>query len=133
MRMDIATTAKDLISRRVAVGFPEQRLAYLSEQIDRDDAQCCVVLEPGTMRLVGFLDFSDLAAHTGIATRILADLMQSPPALSVDSHTPVAKIETLFLTHGPREIAVLTDQGDYVGLITPESYCRWVIEQKRDS
>ncbi len=121
-------TAESIISRRVVVGFPEQRLGYLAESVRKIGAEYCVVLEPGSTRLLGLVTFSDLAGYPEIATRILIDLMSAAPKLQLPRDASIQEVRTLFEREGMQEIAVLSPvDGAFVGLITPESFCRYLL------
>ena len=119
--------AKQLTSSRVVTGFPAQRLAYLSEQIVARDAQHCAVLKPRTFGLLGLVKFSTIAANPGTATRILADLMQPPPEYRVYESDPVEQVVDLLVQHDPTELTIESESGAFVGLITPESFTRWLL------
>lgn len=119
-------SAKQLISQHVVTGFPEQRLAYLSERIKIVGAHYCAVLQPRSYALVGLVRFSDVAASPGTATRIFGDLMHPPPAGQVHDSDRIEKVIDL-LQNDPLEIAVTRESGEFVGLITPESFIRWLL------
>jgi len=118
--------AKHLISQHVVTGFPEQRLQYLSERIRDAAAQYCAILQSRTYALIGLVRFSDVAASPETATRIFGDLMSPPPRCRVQDLDPVAKVLDL-LEGDPQEIAVVRVSGEFVGLITPESFIRWLL------
>lgn len=124
-------TAKQLLSAHVVTGFPEQRLSSLSSHIQRLGAQCCVVLDPGSLSIAGLIRFGDVAAHPGLATRILADLMRGPPTQQLKENDPAEAAAGVFDTFGAQEIAVVSDDDEYVGLITPESFSMWLLENER--
>jgi len=126
------TTAKQLISSRVVIGFPEQRLAYLGEKIEKVRAQYCIVLEAGSGSVVGLVNFADLASKPSTAMRIFADLMQPPPALRVTEDQSSREVEALFAKYGLQEITVLSASSEFVGLITADSYCHWLMKQRQE-
>jgi hypothetical protein len=118
--------AKQLISHHVVTGFPEQRLAYLSDKIKASSAHYCAVLKPKTFTLLGLVRFSDVAANSTRALRIFSDLMQPPPSHEVYDSDPVEKVIDL-LWNDPSEIAVVKKSMEFVGLITPDSFFRWLL------
>ncbi len=121
-------TAESIISRRVVVGFPEQRLSYLAESVRKTGAEYCAVLEAGSTRLLGLVTFANLAGYPEIATRILVDLMSQPPRWQVERQESLETVRKIFAKEGPQEIAVFSPvDGGFVGLITPESYCRYLL------
>lgn len=126
------TTVTQLISSRVVLGYPEQRLSYLTEKIEQVRAQYCVVLEPSSGSVVGLVNFADLASRPSAALRIFADLMQPPPPLRVNEGQSSREVETLFAKHGLQEIMVLSSASEFVGLITPDSYCQWLMKLRQD-
>jgi hypothetical protein len=119
-------SAKQLISRHVITGFPEQRLTYLADKIQASAAQYCAVLRPRTFALLGLVRFSDVAANPGTATRIFSDLMHPPPSHQVYDFDPVEKVLEL-IEHDPSEIVVIQQSLEFVGLITPDSFIRWLL------
>jgi len=124
-------TAKQLLSPRIVTGFPEQRLSDLADDIERVGAQSCAVLDPASLGVIGLVRFGDVAAHTSLASRILADLMRQPPVHQLRENDPAEAAAGVFETFGPQEIAVLSPAGEYVGLITPESFSSWLLENER--
>lgn len=124
-------TAKQLLSAQVVTGFPEQRLSYLATHIEQLGAQCCAVIDPGTLTIVGLIRFSDVAAHPGLSSRILADLMRAPPVHQLRETDPADAAAGIFETFGAQEIAVVSPLGEYVGLITPASFSSWLLENER--
>ncbi|HEU5081108.1 MAG TPA: hypothetical protein VFT72_17990 [Opitutaceae bacterium] len=122
--------AGQLISKRVVIGYPEQRLAYLSEQIAARHAQYCAILEPGTAMLIGLVTFSDLAASATTVNRIFADLMRKPPRHQVFRNDPATKVRSIYeVERHFEEVTVLNEDGTFYGLITLESFCTWVIQR----
>jgi hypothetical protein len=119
-------TAKHLISHHVVKGFPDQRLAYLSDTIQATSAQYCAVLKPGAFTLLGVVKFSDIVAIPNLGTRIFSDLMRPPPLCVVRDSDPVEKVLDL-LCSNPSEVAVSRESGGFFGLITPESFFRWLL------
>lgn len=124
-------TAGQLVSQRVITGFPEQRLAYVAHEIQRVGAQYCAVLEPRTVQLLGIVRFSNVVAHASTATRIFADLMEDPPLHQVRENDSAEVVSRVFEQVEPEEITVLSASGEYVGLITRESFSAWLIESER--
>ena len=124
-------TAQQLLSPRVVTGFPEQRLSDLADDIDRIGAQSCVILDPASLGIVGLVRFGDVAAHPALAARILADLMRPPPVHQLRQNDPAEAAAGVFETFGPQEITVLSPSNEYVGLITPESFSSWLLENER--
>lgn len=125
------TTAKQLASSRVVVGFPEQRLSSLAEKIDLCAAQYCVVIASDSSVMLGLVRFGDVAARSLTSTRILSDIMRPPPAHILKESDPADAIEGVFETFGSQEVTVVSLDGAYVGLITPESVAGWLLENER--
>ncbi len=119
--------ASQLTSHQVVTGFPEQRLAYLSQRIVSANAQTCAVLRPESFILLGLIRFSDVAANPDTATRILADLMDPPPPYKVRDSDPVEAVVELLVENDPLHLVVEKASGAFAGLITPESFARWLL------
>jgi hypothetical protein len=118
--------ASQLTSTHVVTGFPEQRLSAVAAKIKNVDAHYCAILKPQRFSLLGLLHFSDVISEPGTATRILADLMRPPSPNSVHAFTPVEHVLNL-LERDPSEIVVESESGEFCGLITPDSFTRWVL------
>jgi hypothetical protein len=118
--------AKQLITRHLVTGFPEQRLAYLSDAIQAASAHYCAVLRPNEFTLLGLVKFSDVVAIPSLGARIFSDLMGPPPRYVVYDVDPVEKVYDL-LGNNPSEIVVTRGSGEFTGLITPESFFRWLL------
>jgi hypothetical protein len=121
--------AQDLLTQRVVTGLPFQRLEWLSEQIVTSRAQFCVVIKPRSLVLLGLIRFSDIETDPATSTRILADLMRAPPACRILETDTVERLVNVLLTQDPEEIVVEGESGAFVGLITPESFMRWLIAE----
>ncbi len=109
----------------MVTGFPEQRLAYLADRIKTVDAHYCAVLKTRSFLLLGLVRFSDIAANPSGGTRIFADLMQPKPAHEVLDTDPVERVIDL-VVNDPHVITVVKASGEFVGLITPDSFLRWL-------
>ena len=126
-------TVRQLMSPRVVLGGPEQRLSQLAEQIHASAAQYCAVLDENNW-VVGLIRFGDVAARGETSTRILSDLMKRPRLETVSESDRPEMVQRLFERGGPQEIVVTAvDSLAFVGLITPESFSVWLLrnEQKR--
>lgn len=124
-------TAQELLSLRIVTGFPEQRLSDLSHEIQQLRAQACVILDPASLQAIGLVRFGDVAANPALAARLLVDLMGALPVHQLRAEDPADAAAGVFETFGPQEIVVSSTTGDYVGLITPESFSTWLLENER--
>ncbi len=122
-------TLGELISRRVVTGFAEQRLSLLADAIRGCDAQYCAVIAP-RRELLGIIRFSDVAARTETSNRILSDLMR-PCVKTVLDLAPAEEIQQYFEAAGMQEICVQNAGGEFVGLITPESFAGWLLRKEQ--
>ena len=119
------------MSSRVVDGFAEQRLSSFSTEIERLGAQYCVVLEPSTSTILGLIRFSDVAARPETANRILGDLMRKPPPYVVKEDESGEAVEEILAAHGLQEVTVISEDGQYVGLITLETFSAWLLEKEK--
>lgn len=75
-----------MFSGRIVVGFPEQRLAYLSEKIAAARAEYCVVLEPKSLRYLGLFRIPE-AVSCSSEHGILVDLIAGEKFVPVMADT----------------------------------------------
>lgn len=118
--------ARDLVSRRIVKGFPFERLESLADQIVANRAEICAVIKPRTVSLLGLIRFSDIAANPSISIRILADLMRTPSGVRLLDSDPVERLVEI-IHADPDEVIVEAESGAFVGLVTPESFLRWLV------
>jgi CBS domain-containing protein len=119
--------AEQLISCRVVIGFPEQRLAYLAPKILECNAHYCAVLKPKTYALLGLIRFSEVVANPSTATRIFSDLMRAPPTVQVYENDPIESVIELLAANNPTEVVVIGQSAEFIGLITPDSAGPWLL------
>lgn len=124
-------SALQLISSRVVVGYPEQRLSDLERNISSCAAQYCAVLDGRDGELMGLIRFSAVAAHPSLSQRILSDLMAEPPRQVLPESAPVESVDRIMAEQGLQEITVTSASGAYRGLITPERFTAWHLAQER--
>jgi hypothetical protein len=122
---------KHLLSDRVVIGFPEQRLTYLTKTIAEKRAEYCVVLQEKTQRFLGMLRIADVAATPSAQFRILLDLITDEkfpvalPTLTADAlHEKLIKGEK-------GVVAIVDHEDEFVGLVTIESYALWELREVR--
>jgi Mg/Co/Ni transporter MgtE len=120
-----------MLSSRVAIGFPEQRLAYLAEKIAASDAEYCVVLKPGSMRYMGVFRIAEVAALPGSQNRILMDLLDEDRFVDVPPETPLRVIERLLAKVGSSAVSLVDHEDAFVGLVTTESFTQWRLHEER--
>ena len=129
----MATSAgiKKLFTSRYVVGFPEQRLAYLSGKIAEQRADYCVVLQPRSLRYLGTFRIAEVATLPGAENRILSDLLRDSPFVDVLPNVDTRTIERLLMREGMAAVPVVDHESQFVGLITSESVVEYALREER--
>lgn len=125
----ITTIAKDLISSRVVVVHPEQRLSDVVGPLRQARAQYCAVVNDDTHAFEGIVRLDDVAAsNTG--QRIFADLIGEMPWISVAENASADEVLAILSTDKTALVAVLRPDGYYLGIITMESAWGWLVQSQ---
>ncbi|MET0262162.1 MAG: HAMP domain-containing sensor histidine kinase [Rariglobus sp.] len=131
----MTTTAKDLLSTRVVVVQPEQRLRDVVPELQKVQAQYCVIISSETGMFEGLVRLGDAAIFTGAVTRIFADLAGGASWRSVREDEPADAVLAALGTDHDAVVVVFTKDGRYGGIVTSESSWSWLIgvqaEQKK--
>ena len=88
----ITTLAKDLLSTRVVVVGPEQRLADVAAALREVRAQYCAVVNGESGVFEGLVQLGEVAGFTNAGTRIFADLAADTAWRRVTVDTPADDI-----------------------------------------
>lgn len=124
-------TAADVMSKRVVLGTPEERLADVAARMLQRQAHHCVVLDGRRNYALGLVRFVEVACRTSAANRILADLVSEVKPLKIPAHQPARDVLDLLARSGCSEALVETADGAYAGLVTLESASLWLLEENR--
>jgi predicted transcriptional regulator len=120
--------ARDLISDRVVVVDPEQRLRDVAVPIEAKGALYCAVVEK-TGAFVGLVRLSEVGSKS--SERIFADLLSPKAPLDVLETMEADLVIKLLRAQGRDELVVLSVGRKYVGLATRESVFEWWARQWR--
>lgn len=126
----MSTVAKDLLSDRVVVVHPEQRLADASAQLRERRAQHCAVVNDLTRSFEGIVRLGDAAALSNSGSRIFADLIGATPWTRIDEHASAETILAHLSDDHDALLVVLSAEGHYVGCITMESAWSWLVHSQ---
>jgi CBS domain-containing protein len=118
-------TAIQLISPRVVVGRASDKLPDVAGHLVRVGTHHLVVLGDRNGELVGIVRLADIAWRANASSRILADLVSSAQPVTVPPGESAATVCALFVQHHLGEVAVVGEDGRYLGLITNESALEW--------
>ena len=129
----MSLSAENLISKNVATGLLDERLADIAARITAARSHHCVVLREDGVSFFGLVRFSDIAARANPGLRILGDLIAPVSPLIIRSHENAERVADLFEQHSVGEAVVLGDNDHYVGLITAESVLAWTRNELRRS
>lgn len=124
-------TAKDILCSRVVIGFEEERLSDLVERMKPAGAQRCVVLERPGGRALGVIRLTEVAAQPSSGNRILADLIPPVMPLTVREDERATAVAELLEQQEMCEAVVVSESGDYVGMISAASAFAWMQREQR--
>lgn len=122
--------ARDLLSKRVAVGYAEEHLKALVPRLAEQRAQIAVVLERGTECFLGLIGLVEAAAHQSAGTRILADLISPILPLVFSENETADNIARLLIEHDVSEAVVESVDNRFLGVVTSESVFAWLWQQR---
>ncbi len=122
--------AKDLLSTRVVVVHPEQRLADAAAQLREHRAQHCAVVDETTRVFEGIVRLGDAAALSNAGSRIFADLSHGTQWTRVDDDTPAETILAYLSEDRDAILVVLDADNRYMGAITMESAWGWLVHSQ---
>jgi signal transduction histidine kinase len=126
----ITTFAKDLLSTRVVIVRPEQRLADVSPALREARAQYCAVIDEDTGVFSGLVQLGELAGFSNASSRIFADLTGDIPWRRVAEETPADQILDEVSTDKDAVFVVLAAGDVYSGVITMESAWGWLVRSQ---
>ena len=126
-------SAANLISKHVATGRLDERLADVAARITAARSHHCVVLREDGVSFFGLVRFSDIATRANQGLRILGDLVAPVSPLIIRSNEDATRVADLFEQHSVGEAVVLGDNDHYLGLITAESVLEWTRNELRRS
>jgi signal transduction histidine kinase len=126
----MSTIAKDLLSTRVVVVHPEQRLSDAAPALRELRAQYCAVINETTHLFEGIVRLGDAAALSNSASRIFADLLGGSPWTRVDEDTPAKDILARLSEDRDAILVVLDTENRYIGTITMESAWGWLVQSQ---
>lgn len=126
----MSTIAKDLLSNRVVVVHPEQRLADAAPELRERRAQHCAVVNESTHVFEGIVRLGDTAALSNSGSRIFADLVGDTPWKRIDEHASAEAILACLSEDRDALLVVLSAADRYVGCITMESAWSWLVHSQ---
>jgi CheY-like chemotaxis protein len=121
--------ARDLLSKRVAVGYGEEHLKLLVPRLAEHRAQLAVVLERGTECFLGLIGLEEVAARQSAGNRILADLISPVLPLVFSENETAENIARLLIEHDVSEAVVESVNNRFLGVVTSESVFAWLWQQ----
>lgn len=120
--------AKDLLSTRVVIVHPEERLIDAASQLRRLHAQHCAVVDETTQAFEGIVRLGDAAALSNAGSRIFVDLAHGTNWTQVEENTPAESIFARLSEDRDTVFVVLDSEKRYVGCITMESAWGWLVQ-----
>jgi predicted transcriptional regulator len=121
-------TARDLISQRVVLVDPEQRLREVAGEVASRNALYCVVVGRA-MEFVGLVRLTEIVMKS--ADRIFADLISASAPVHISDTLDAELVIKLLQAQGCDELVVLEGGRRFIGLATRESVFEWWAGQRR--
>lgn len=126
----ISAIAKDLLSTRVVVVRPEQRLADAAPLLRQARADVCAVVDEDTDTFEGVVHLGETAAFSNAGSRIFADLAGDSPCRRIREDTPADDILAELSANNNALLVVFSEDGSYRGVITMESAWGWLVRSQ---
>lgn len=119
---------KDLLSARVILVHPEQRLSDVAAELRQARAQYCAVVNEETHAFEGIVRLGDAATFSNPELRTFSNMISEAHCSRVREDTPTEKILAELSADMDVILVVLAPDDRYVGLITKESAWGWLVE-----
>ena len=126
----MSTTAQDLLSTRVVVVHPEQRLSDASEALRLARAHHCAIINEETGACEGLVPLSLALAYSSPGHRIFADLADGTPWRRIAEDTPAETILASLGSEPGDALIVEKSDGRYAGIVTMESAWGWLVRSQ---
>ncbi|CAM2963333.1 sensor histidine kinase [Rariglobus hedericola] len=125
-----ATTAKNLLSTRVVVVHPEQRLADVADSLRLNRAHYCVITDERTGVFEGLIPLAGTHGLTNAGHRIFSDLIIDTPLKRIAGDAPSEAIIADLGSDHNRVLIVEQSDGRYLGIVTMESVWDWLAQSQ---
>lgn len=126
----ITTIAKDLLSKRVVVVRPEQRLSDVAPDLREARAQYCAIVDEETGGFGGLVNLGEIAAFSNAGSRIFADLAGDTARRRISPDIPADQILEE-LSADKEAVFIVMDAGEnFTGVITMESVWSWLVHSQ---
>lgn len=126
----ITTVAKDLLSKRVVVVRPEQRLSDVAPDLREARAQYCAIVDEETGGFGGLVNLGEVAGFSNAGSRIFADLAGDTPRRRIAADIPADQILEELSADKEAVFVVMDAGGDFAGVITMESAWSWLVRSQ---
>ncbi len=126
--MKMTTIAKDLLSTRVAIVRPEQRLSDMEAALRQAHAQYCAIVNEGTQAFEGVVRLGDASVFGNPNAPLFSDLAGGTDWRRTDEDTSAEEILATLTVDKNAILVVLAPDGRYVGIITMESAWGWLVQ-----
>lgn len=126
----ITTLAKDLLSKRVVVVRPEQRLSDVAPDLREARAQYCAIVDEETGTFDGLVNLGEVAAFSNAGSRIFADLAGDTPRRRINADIPADQILEELSTDKEAVFIVMDAGENFAGVITMESAWSWLVHSQ---
>jgi len=126
----MSTTAKDLLSTRVVVVHPEQRLSDASASLRLTHAQYCAIVSEETGVFEALVPLATALSFSQAGHRIFADLTGDTPWKRIAETAPAETIVSSLGSDPDNVLVVENSDGRYAGIITRESVWGWLVKSQ---
>ena len=120
--------SKDLLSTRVVIVYPEQRLADVTLELRQTRAQYCAVVTPETHVFSGVVRLGDTAVFGNPELRTFSAMISEAPWSRINEDTATQDILAELSADTDAILVMLSTDDRYIGIITKESAWGWLVE-----
>ena len=124
------TTAQDLLSTRVVVVHPEQRLSDAAAALRLTHAQYCAVINEESGACEGLVPLALALSYSSPAHRIFADLADETPWPRISEDTAAESTLSALGSDPGNALIVQKSDGRYAGIVTMESAWGWLVQSQ---
>lgn len=120
--------SKDLLSTRVVIVHPEQRLADITPELRQTRAQYCAVVDSDTHVFSGIVRLVDTAVFSTPELRKLGEMISEASWRRISEETSTRDILAELSADTDAILVMLSPDDHYIGIITKESAWGWLVE-----
>jgi signal transduction histidine kinase len=123
-----STMAKDLLSTRVAIVRPEQKLSDVEAALKESRAQYCAVVNERTQVFEGVVRLENSSVFQRSEPLVFSDITRETQWNRTSEDTPASEILATLTNDKDAIVVMLAPDDRYLGIITMESAWGWLVQ-----